>query len=277
MSARLAALLAHDFGTLRQSYDARDVILYALGVGAGAQDLSLVYERGLQVLPGLATVLCSPAPWYHDTGGLLRGDLVVHGSERLELLAPLPVTAQVFAKPRILSVQDKGEGRGALIIFTREICEERSGQPLARVTTRCFYRGDGGIGEHGVPPPALSPMPQRTPDLQLPMAISARAAAIYRLSGDDNPLHIDPLAAKSAGFDAPILHGLCTWGHVARLVAGHFPQERLAVMDARFTAPVVPGEVLTLALWQQPGGLIFRVLSGENPVLDHGELRFSPS
>lgn len=272
MSARLDALLAHDFGTLRQSYDARDVILYALGVGAGAQDLALIYERGLQVLPGFATVLCAPARWYYNTGGLLRGDLVVHGSERLELLVPLPTAAEVVARPRIAAVQDKGEGRGALVIFTREICEAGSGRPFARVTTRCFYRGDGGIGSCGPAAPPPAQIPQGAPDQQLRLAVSPRAAAIYRLSGDDNPLHIDPEIARGAGFERPILHGLCVWGHVARALGA-----KVNMMDARFTAPVLPGSLLDLSLWHQENGVLFQVHHKGTCVLDHGEIGFSPS
>lgn len=273
MTERLQRLLAHDIGRLDQHYDSRDSILYALGVGAGAQDLPLVWEPGLQALPTMATVLCSPARWFYNPSGLLDGAKVVHGSERIEVLAPLPVTAHVVAHPRITTVQDKGEGRGALIVFEREIAEVATGRLLARVTTRTFFRGDGGIGSMGGPAPLPAAVPDRAPpDMVLAVQTSARAAAIYRLSGDDNPLHIAPAFAARAGFPGPILHGLSTYGHIARTVLAAHPGATLRRMDCRFSAPVFPGEGLTLTLWDVPGGLRFRVAVGERRVIDNGEM-----
>lgn len=272
MTDRLRRLLDHDLGRLEQHYGSRDTMLYALGVGAGAQDLPLVWERGLQALPTMATVLCSPARWFYEPAGLLDGTKVVHGSERVEVLAPLPPAAHVVAHPRITAVQDKGEGRGALIVCEREIAEVATGRALARVTTRAFFRGDGGIGSTGPAPPPPAAIPDRAPDRVLSVPTSARAAAIYRLSGDDNPLHIDPGFAARAGFPAPILHGLSTYGHIARTVLATHPGAALRRMDCRFSAPVFPGEALTLSLWDMPGGLRFRVAVGDRRVIDNGEM-----
>ncbi|WP_409518428.1 MaoC family dehydratase N-terminal domain-containing protein, partial [Haematobacter sp.] len=153
MSVRLDRLLAHDFGRLERSYDARDTILYALGCGAGAGELPLVCERGLVALPSMATVLCNVSDWLCDPAGLLDGTRALHGSERIELDGPLPASGRVTAAPRIAEVHDKGEGRGAIVVVERDILDAATGARLARVTNRVFFRGDGGIGGTGHPAP----------------------------------------------------------------------------------------------------------------------------
>lgn len=272
MTARLERLLAHDLGRFEQRYGARDTILYALGCGAGAGDLALVWERGLVALPTMATVLCSPARWLHDPAGLLDGGRSVHASERVELPAPLPASGHVAAHPRVVEVHDKGEGRGALVVLRRELRDAATGAPVATVTTRVFYRGDGGIGGTGQAAPVPAAIPDREPDQTVPVPTSPRAAAIYRLSGDDNPLHIDPGAAGRAGFPGPILHGLSTYGHVARSVLAARPGAGLQAMECRFSAPVYPGERLEIDLWDSPGGCRFRARVGERRVIDNGEM-----
>lgn len=275
MTDRLTRLLAHDFGILHQTYGPRDTILYALGCGAGAEDLTLVSENGLTALPTFATTLCSQAAWYFNTGGLLDGTQVVHGSERVTLMAPLPPAGQVRARTRIAAVHDRGPGRGALVVFERDILLDPDGTPLARVTTRALYRGDGGIGGTGHPAPVAATLPDRAPDHSLRVPTSPRAAVIYRLSGDENPLHINPVAAARAGFAAPILHGLSTYGHVARAVRAHRPGAALRMMDCRFTAPVLPGATLVVDLWDTgPDDLTFRVHADGRRVIDNGEMTF---
>lgn len=275
MADRLQSLLDHDLGQIEQAYDQRDTVLYALGCGAGAEDLALVWEQRLVALPTIATVLCSPARWLHDPSDLLDGSLAVHASERVELFGPLGVAARVSARPRVTAVHDRGPERGALVVLERMVSDAPSGRVLAKVVSRILFRGDGGIGSTGDAKPVAATLPEDAPDQSLVIPISPRAAAIYRLSGDDNPLHIDPNTAGRAGFPAPILHGLSAYGHIARVVLAARPGVSLRAMDCRFSAPLFPGERMELDLWDRPAGLWFRARVGPRIVIDNGEIDFS--
>lgn len=267
-------LLSHAFPAVEHRFTARDTILYALGCGAGPQDLDLVYEPGLIALPSMASVLAYPGNWYARPEVALDGLRTVHGSERIELHADLPVEGHVRATPRITAIHDKGPGKGALVISAREVRDLGTDRLLATVTQRAFCRGDGGIGSFGGPASQPAPIPQRVPDREVQVQTSPRAAAIYRLMGDDNPLHIDPDFARAAGFDRPVLHGLCSYGHIARAILRHAPGAAVRLMDCRFAAPVFPGETMDLSLWDRPDGLAFRARVGPRVVIDNGEVAF---
>jgi acyl dehydratase len=271
--SRHERLLAHGFSTIDHRYTKRDTILYALGCGAGAEELDLVYEQNLIALPALASMLAYPGNWYADPAIGLDAMRIVHGSERIELTGDLPVDGHVTATPRIVAIHDKGLGLGALIISQREIRAAETGQLLATVTQRAFCRGDGGLGgDAAAPVPA--PVPDRAPDRVVVLQTSPRAAALYRLMGDDNPLHIDPAFAAAAGFAKPILHGLATLGHAARAILRDAPGRSVRMIDARFTAPVVPGDRLEVDLWDTEVGRAFRARVGQRVVIDNGEVAF---
>ncbi len=267
-------LLSHVFPTVEHNFTARDTILYALGCGAGPEDLDLVYEPSLIALPSMAAVLSYPGNWYARPDVALDGVLTVHGSERIELIGSLPAQGHVRATPRITAIHDKGPGKGALVISSREVREVASDRLLATITQRAFCRGDGGIGSFGGPAPVYARVPERTPDRELRVPTSPRAAAIYRLMGDDNPLHIDPEFARAAGFGRPLLHGLCSYGHIARAILRHAPGASVRLMDCRFAAPVFPGETMDLCLWDTPEGFAFRARVGPQVVIDNGEVAF---
>lgn len=269
---QLDRLLAYRFDPVDHVYTARDTILYALGCGAGAGDLDLVYEPRLHALPTMATVLAYPGDWYARPDVPIDPQYVVHGSERIELTCDLPTAAHVQATNRIVGVQDKGPGRGALVISRREIVDAGTGARLATVIQRAFCRGDGGLGSMGEAPPAPATIPDRPADQVLQVETSARAAAIYRLMGDWNPLHIDPDFARRAGFAAPILHGLSTYGHAARAILGARPGARLRLMDCRFSAPVTPGDTLEVQVWDSADGCRFRMSGNGRTVIDNGEM-----
>ncbi|MGR3376308.1 MaoC/PaaZ C-terminal domain-containing protein [Salipiger abyssi] len=273
--SRYDRLLARSFEVIEQRYEGRDTILYALGVGAGAEELDLVYEPSLRAIPSLATVLAYPGNWYARPEVDLDARHVVHGSERIELFGPLPVAGHVTAVPRIVAIHDKGEGRGALVISEREIRDAVGGALIAKVTQRALCRADGGIGGPGTPPPAATPLPKRPADRVLPVPTAPNAAAIYRLMGDGNPLHIDPDFARQAGFDRPILHGLSSYGHVCRTLMRIWPERSIHMMDARFTAPVYPGDTLLLEIWERPEGVAFRAHCRGRVAMDNGEIRFA--
>ncbi len=279
--SRYDDLMAFEFPEIEQSYGQRDIILYALGVGAGWEwcdpaELRFAYERNLVPLPSMAVTLAYPGFWYRDLNPGLDFARVVHASERVEIHRPLPIAASVSARPRIVAIHDRGEGRGSLIVSRRTIFEAGSNDPLATVQQTALCRGDGGLGGPLVPAPAPHPVPQRQPDHVVEASISPQAALIYRLSGDYNPLHVDPDFARAAGFEQPILHGLSTYGHVCRLlVKAHGVDASMRVMDCRFTAPVFPGDTLTVRIWFDGSAASFQAQVGARVVIDNGIAEFA--
>jgi acyl dehydratase len=278
--SRYDDLLSLEFPEVEQTYSERDTILYALGVGAGsgaayASELAMVYEENLTVIPSMAVTLAYPGFWYRDLTPGLDYLRTVHASERFEIHRPLPVAGTVVARPRIVAIHDKGEGRGSLVVSRREILEKPSGARLATVTQTAFCRGDGGLGGPLLSEPPPSAMPDASPQATLAEPTSVRAALIYRLSGDYNPLHIDPDFARDAGFPAPILHGLSTYGHICRALMRHVDEGRqITAMDCRFTGPVYPGDTLSIEIWPEAGRVRFRALVGERRVIDNGICEF---
>lgn len=280
MTSRYERLLGFEFPQITHAYSTRDTILYALGCGAGEDlcgdgDLRLVYEEDMVALPSMVVTLAYPGFWYRDLNPGLDFVRTVHASERFELDQPLPVSGNVIARPRIVTIHDKGENRGALVVSRREIVEQGSGRRLGTVQQTAFCRGDGGLGGEMVPVPQRHLVPARTPDEVVTLSTSPRAAAIYRLSGDYNPLHIDPKFAAEAGFERPILHGLSTYGHVCRaIMRARGLDSFMRVMDGRFTAPVFPGDSLTILLWHDGPVTSYQVAVGERIVMDDGIAEF---
>lgn len=285
MTIDIARLKARRFRDIVHRYGSRDCILYALGIGLGqdpldAAQLRFTYERELQMLPTMPVVLAYPGFWQRepDTGIDWRG--VVHGEQRLTLHGPLPVEGTVVGRLRVDEVVDKGPGRGALLHTTRELFDEKDGRLMCTMQSTAFCRFDGGCSGEAVPAaspvPALEPVPQRAPDRRHTFATLPHAALLYRLNGDDNPLHADPEVARSAGFERPILHGLCTYGvagHAVVSVACGGDATRLRRLDVRFTAPVFPGETLATELWLEgshSARLRCRVVERDAVVLDRG-------
>jgi acyl dehydratase len=268
-----ARLLALKFPEIVHSYATRDTILYALGVGVGADPLSPahlrhVYEEGLVALPTMAVTLAYPGFWYRDLDTGLDFARIVHGAEAIVLHAPLPVAGTVVATPSVVDVIDKGARRGALVISERTI-RDRDGQALATVRQTAFCRGDGGFGGEPRSLPRPPEPPARPADRSVHIATLPQAALIYRLSGDPNPLHVDPAAAREAGFERPILHGLCTMGMIGHAALGALfggDAAALGAMDCRFSAPVVPGATLHCEFWSAPGGWQFRARAGGREV-----------
>lgn len=276
MTSRYERLLAFEFPEFTHDFTVRDSILYALGCGAGEdpvdrEELRFVYEKNMVALPSMAVTLAYPGFWYRDLDPGLDFVRTVHASERFELERPLPLEGRVAAKPRILAIHDKGEGRGALVVSRREIVDRDTGERLGTVQQTAFCRGDGGLGGEIVPAPKPHPLPGRAPDATVELHISPRAAQIYRLSGDYNPLHVDPGFAAEAGFGRPILHGLSTYGHVCRAIMKRRGIDAfMRMMDCRFTAPVYPGETMTADLWQDGPVTSFRARVGDRTVIDNG-------
>lgn len=230
----------------------RDTMLY--GLGLGAEDLDFVFEERLQALPTMAVVLANPGFIWRDRDLGVDWKNVLHGEQHLELFACLPTEGSLRGETTFKAVYDKGPGKGALVYSARRIFDE-SGTHLATDTKCSFLRGDGGCGGTQGPAPKPHALPEgRAPDAVVDLKTAPNQALIYRLSGDYNPLHIDPEVARAAGFERPILHGLCTYGVVGRAllsaVADNQPA-RLRKMNARFSAPVYPGETIRTEIWRE--------------------------
>lgn len=273
-----SAILAHDFGAIEQSYGARDGILYALGLGMGADpcdaaDLRFLDERSLAVLPSYAVTLCSPGVWLREPGLDINFGRLVHSAQWAEFPNPLPAQGQVRGTARVLSLTDRGEGRGAVLVLERVIADARSAAIYCRLHQTLLLRGDGGFG--GEPTPRDEKFsPETGPEVTAEIATSPRAALIYRLSGDWNPLHLDPAIASAAGFPRPILQGLASYGlagiGVSRAL-GHDPAA-VSRLSCRFTGAVLPGDRLSFEVWRQGEGAVFRALTDGRVVLDAGAI-----
>ncbi len=234
----------------------RETMLYALGIGLGADpmnetELPFVYEGNLKAVPSLATVVAwgSGPNWGSTTINFM---LVVHGEQSIELHKPMPIGASVTADSRIVGVYDKGP-KGAVIMTETVLKDAKTGEKIVTLGSSIFARGDGGFGGPSEGQPEPHPIPDRPADLSLDFPTRPDQALLYRLSGDRNPLHSDPAFAKMAGFPRPILHGLCTYGITCRAVLqglADYQPERIKSHSARFSAPVFPGETITVDLWK---------------------------
>ena len=278
------------FKPIEHTYTERDTILYALGVGLGhdpldREQLRFVYEDGLQALPTMGVVLGYPGFWAKDPATGIDWVKVLHGEQSLELHAPLPASGTVVGITRVTALVDKGAERGALMYSDREIRDKVSGRLLAVSHMVGFLRGDGGFSARGqksddapAPRPAT---PDTAPDHVCELQSRPESALIYRLSGDYNPVHADPAVARAAGFERPILHGLCSFG-----VTGHallktlcgWDAARLKEIGCRFSSPVYPGETLRVEMWQRGTAVQFRTWAVERNVvvLSHGSARIAP-
>jgi len=259
-------LIALDIPPAIQVYEAKDCILYALGVGFGhdpmnEDELPFVYEKNLKVLPTMASVLGYAGLWMRAPETGIDWLKVVNGEQGINLHRPLAGEGAVVGQLRIMDVIDKGSGKGALVLTERKVTDKASGHLIATVTQTIFCRADGGFG--GPPRQAPEPhaIPARDPDAVCDLGTRPEAALIYRLSGDRNPLHAEPEVAKQAGYPRPIMHGLGNFG-----VAGHavlktfcgYDPGRLTSFACRFSAPVFPGETLRTEMWRDGNMVSFR-------------------
>ena len=246
------------------AYEADTTILYALGLGYGAEpeDLQFVYEKGLKALPTFAVLMGGGSSDFLTQGGI-DFTRIVHGEQRLTIHQPLPSEGRMRTTSRLLGVVDKGKAKGALLLVESTVRAAASGTLHATATSTLFCRGDGGFGGPSDNALPLHAIPERAHDLEITIQTLPQQAALYRLNGDKNPLHIDPEMATSVGFPGPILHGLCTYGIAARAImqacCDNDPA-RVARFDVRFSSPVYPGEAITTRIWQDGNQLSFECL-----------------
>jgi len=268
-------LMALEIPPAEQTYEPRDCMLYALGVGLGhdpmnEDELAFVYEKNLKVLPTMATVIGHSGSLARNPRTGIDWVKVVNGEQGFKLHRPLAAQDIVVGRTRIVEVIDKGAGKGALVLTERDISDKKTGEAIATVTQTIFCRGDGGFGGPAREAPPPHPVPARTPDAVCDLGTRPEMALIYRLNGDYNPLHAEPAAAKAAGFDRPILHGLGTFG-----VSGHavlktmcgYDSSRLMSFSGRFSAPVFPGETIRTEMWRDGPIVSFRARVVERDVV----------
>jgi acyl dehydratase len=255
----------------------KDAMLYALGIGLGSDplnenELPFVYENGLKAVPTLATTIAFNTRLLANSG--INFALVVHGEQFVEWHRPLPPEGHAVATSRVAGAFDKGE-RGALLIV-ETVLKGQSGAPLATLRSTVFARGDGGFGGPSDGEQKPHQVPSRAPDLSLDFPTRPDQALIYRLSGDRNPLHADPAFAKAVGFPRPILHGLCTYGVTCRAILQaytDFDPVPIKSHQARFSAPLFPGETITVDLWRDAEVVSFeaRVKDRQATVIKNGK------
>jgi acyl dehydratase len=272
-----------------RSWTQTEALIYALGVGAGSLDsrreLEFTTENSdgvvSRVLPTFATVIGQEGAVLglggDSTPSIGNYDLesVLHGDQSVRLHAELPPDGRISVSTKIAGIYDKGQA--ALVVLESRAHLADSGQPAFTNRTSLFIRGEGGFGgprrvegdEEGEL--AAAPVPARPPDDVVSYPTRQDQALLYRLSGDRNPLHSDPTFAARAGFDRPILHGLCTYGFTGRAllhrVCGSDPS-RFGAMRARFSRPTLPGDTLTVSIWEigdvRPGAYRFTTSTGPN-------------
>jgi len=265
-----------------RSWDSKDALLYAVGVGAGLgdplQELEFTTENSegieQQVLPTYA-VLIAQGRTSGQLGDFDRA-MVVHAEQAVELHRPLPVAGTVRTTSTVTGIYDKGSG--ALVVTENVAVDAATGEPLATTRSSAFIRGEGGFGgERGTD--AAWDRPDREPDHQVTYQTRPEQALVYRLSGDRNPLHVDPKFAARGGFDRPILHGLCTYGVTGRAllhVLCDSDPARFRSMSGRFSRPVWPGESLTVSVWRQDGSdtALFQTTKDDGTVvIDRGRMQ----
>lgn len=276
--------------TVREaSWTDRDVMLYQLGLGAGVNaldpaELTWVYEKGLKVLPTFAMVAGQgisagvlPPAAMNMPGIDIDLRKILHGGQSLTLHAPIPSTGTARISTRIADVWDKGK---AAVIVLETSAADSDGNPLWTTGMQIWARGEGGFGGNAGPE-VVAGVPDRAPDAVLTSATSSSQALLYRLSADMNPLHADPAFAKMAGFDAPILHGLASYGIVCKAVVdgvlGGDPS-RVKNYSVRFAGSLFPGESITTSVWQDGNTLTLAATCPERanaPVLTHATMEIN--
>jgi (3R)-3-hydroxyacyl-CoA dehydrogenase / 3a,7a,12a-trihydroxy-5b-cholest-24-enoyl-CoA hydratase / enoyl-CoA hydratase 2 len=262
MLTKVQELIGHEFPPLTFSYSERDVCLYALGVGTPAHwleqdDLQFVYElstKGFKALPTFGVLY--PSKMIDVLVGGKIGQLefnpmmLVHGEQYLEIRKPIPISGTITSRARISAIYDKGSG---LVMVTDTTCCDESGAEIVFNQSSMFIRGLGGFGGERGSSGEINVPPSREPDYVYQQQTLPQQALLYRLSGDINPLHADPMMAAMGGFDRPILHGLCTFGFAGRAVLKQFCQNdpaRFKSIKVRFSKHVFPGETLVTEMWQ---------------------------
>lgn len=256
-------------------YKARDTILYALGLGYGSdptdeQQLAFVVEQDLLAVPSMCNTIAHPGFWIDRPELEIDWVKVLHAQQAFVIHNSLPAEGRMRGHYAVLSVEDKGVEKGAIMRMQKRLVDRETGSLYATVTQTLFLRGDGGQGGFGEAGMSLPPLPEAEPDQIIDIATMPQIALIYRLSGDLNPLHASPSIARKAGFDRPILHGLCTMGLAARALITTVCDSdpgRLSSMEVRFSKPVFPGETIRVEIYHDGNSVRFRCRAIERDIV----------
>ncbi len=274
MALNYDELMARSEFDIPFSYSDSDTMLYALCVGMGRdplheKELPYVYEQGgaPSTVPTLATVLV-PDMFPRDLGW--DYSQVLHSEQRMQLYRPLPAAADLLINKRVVDALDRGPNRGALILLEAEGRLASDDTVLFTLGCTIVARGDGGFGGPAGKGPAPHRAPRREPDLSCDIGTRSDQALFYRLTGDRNPLHADPAAARAVGFERPILHGLCTFGVACKAVLQticDYDYTLIESFDGRFSAPVLPGDTITTDMWQDGNIISFQCKAKERDLV----------
>tara|TARA_R110000782_G_scaffold44739_4_gene99842 strand:- start:7 stop:864 length:858 start_codon:yes stop_codon:yes gene_type:complete len=258
-------LMATEVVDLPLTYNDSEAILYALSVGMGRnpvdlKELPYVYEQGpvFKTMPTLASVL---VPDMFPPGLGWDFGQVLHSEQRMTLYRPLPPSADLLINKRVVDAFDWGPRKGALILFEAEGRLAADDTVMFTLGCTVMARGDGGFGGPSGTGPRPHRAPRREPDLSCDIETREDQALLFRLTGDRNPLHADPAKAAKAGFDVPILHGMCSYGIACRAILQTICDYDFTLIEgfeARFTSPVFPGDVITTDMWQDGNVVSFR-------------------
>ena len=262
------------------SWTSKDALLYAVGIGAGSTELAYTTENtngvAQQVFPTFAVVIGWGAGSAMRNIGTFNPALLVHGQQAITLHEALPVSGSARLQGRVVGMYDKGSA--AVVVTETEATDPRDGRPLFTNISSAFIRGEGGWGGDRGPSGPKNTPPDRPADHQVTYQTSPDQALLYRLSGDRNPLHSDPSFAALGGFERPILHGLCTYGITGRALLHTLCRgdaSRFRHIEGRFTSPVLPGEALTVSMWETgDDAALFTTTVGDRAVIDQGLLRY---
>jgi acyl dehydratase len=278
-------LLRREFPTVRQTYNEKDCILYALGVGFGIDPLDeeilrFVYEKNLKVVPSQSVMLAHPGFWADQEDLNIDWIKIVHTAQEVIFHKPLPAAATVEATNRLTECIDRGARLGALIVSERTVRDVDRNEDICTLITTVLARGNGGFGGQRSTKPRQDSIPARDPDFVCDLDTLPQQALIYRLSGDFNPLHALPEVAREVGFDRPPIHGLCTMGVVTHALLKSccdYDPDRFQHIRLRFSAPVYPGETIRTEIWQEAEHIAFRARSVEQDkvVINNGYLKIS--
>jgi acyl dehydratase len=276
----IEAVKAFRLSPIEHRYSAKDSILYALGLGFGERPvdphhLQFLYERALKAVPSACVVLAHPGFWVNNPSLKIDWIKILHGEQSFEIFGPLPAEGLVRGEYEIVAVEDKGPDKGAVMHVIKRLYDVGTGKLLANVASVYMLRGDGGQGAFGAAPEPPAPLPSGEPDIHIDIRTLPQSALIYRLSGDLNPIHIDPAAAVRAGFPQPILHGLCSMGLATRALIETVCEgdpARIRSVSLRFSKPVFPGETVRVELFKAGDAFRFRARAVERDavVLDRG-------
>ncbi|HEY7107137.1 MAG TPA: MaoC/PaaZ C-terminal domain-containing protein [Acidimicrobiia bacterium] len=265
-----------------RTWNSKDALLYAVGVGAGSVDptgfeLEYTTENSKDVQQRVLPTFANIVGMGVGNIGEFNMAMLVHGGQAIELHREIPVEGRIMCTARVVAVYDKGSA--AVVVNEAESVDADTGELVMTVRNSMFIRGEGGWGGDRGPSGPVNVPPERDPDHVVTYATRPDQALTYRLSGDRNPLHSDPEFAKMAGFDRPILHGLCTYGFTGRALlhslCGSDPA-KFKSMDGRFSKPVYPGDVLTVKMWVDGNEAIFRTeTQNGDVVIDQGLCTFT--